>query len=142
MATRSLIGIKNKDGSIETIYNHWDGYPTYVGTVLSLFYGEEETRKLLKFGDRSSLQAKPTKKDSYSERGEKCPAKKHNSFAEFAKADKASAEYVYLLESNEKDGYAGYSWVAYKADYDSSITRLGILERSVTFKNSLRAVAV
>jgi hypothetical protein len=141
MATRSLIGIVNKDGSIETIYNHWDGYPTYVGTVLTLFYGEKETRKLLKFGNRSSLHAKPTKVDTYQARGESGQESvKYASFAEFAKTDKSGAEFVYLLESNEKQGYAGSSWVAYKVNWENeSLQRLGIIERGVSYKETLAA---
>jgi hypothetical protein len=141
MATRSLIGIKNKNGSIETIYNHWDGYPTYVGTVLSLFYDETATRKLLKFGNRSSLHAKPTKVDSYKARGEENQERRtYISFEQFNQVDKSGAEFVYLLESNEKDGYAGSSWVAYAVNYeDESLKRLGIIEREVKFKASLVA---
>ena len=141
MATRSLIGIKNKDGSIETIYNHWDGYPTYVGTLLTLFYGEKETRKLLKLGNRSSLHPKPTKVDTYQARGESGQESvKYGSFAEFAQAPKSGAEFAYLLESNEKFGYAGSSWVAYQVDWQNdSLKRLGIIERGVSYKETLAA---
>lgn len=138
MATRSLIGIVNKDGSIETIYNHWDGYPTYVGTVLTLFYGEKETRKLLKYGNRSSLHAKPTKVDSYKERGESNQeARKYASFEEFAQSDKCGAEFVYLLQPAEEFGYNGSAWVAY--ELDESLKRLGLIERQVSYKETRAA---
>ena len=29
MATRSLIGLENQDGSINYVYCHYDGYPEY-----------------------------------------------------------------------------------------------------------------
>lgn len=142
MATRSLIGIQNKDGSIETIYCHWDGYPTYVGTVLSLFYGEKETRKLLKLGNRSSLTASPTKKETYEFKGEKNQGStKYASWAEFYNSDKAGAEFVYLLQSNEGRGYAGSSWFAYKIEIgEETPTPLGFIERSVQYSSG-RAVA-
>ena len=141
MATRSLIGIVNKNGSIETIYNHWDGYPTYVGTVLSLFYDETATRKLLKLGNRSSLHPKPTKVDTYQARGEE-NQQSHTfiNFAQFNASPKSGAEFVYLLESNEAQGYAGSSWVAYEVNYeDDSLKRLGIIEREVKYKTRLVA---
>ena len=96
---------------------------------------------MLKFGNRSSLHAKPTKVDTYQARGESGQESvKYGSFAEFAKTDKSGAEFVYLLESNEKQGYAGSSWVAYKVNWENeSLQRLGIIERGVSYKETLAA---
>lgn len=101
MATRSNIGIVNNDGSIETIYCHWDGYPEHVGVVLAKWYREAEVRTLLGLGDRSSLHVEPTVKDSYAERGEVCKSQTYASIYEYAKADKAGAEFVYLFKDGE-----------------------------------------
>jgi hypothetical protein len=138
MATRSLIGIVNKDGSIETIYNHWDGYPTYVGTILTLFYREAETRKLLKLGNRSSLHAKPTKVDTYAERGERDQGSiKHKSWSEFDAFPKSGAEYVYLYSAPFYTGNGGWDWVGFKVNLDDTLTPLGVLEREVKFKETV-----
>lgn len=60
MSTRSLIGIKNKNNSINYIYCHHDGYVTYVGKKLIDFYKDEKTiRQLLDLGDLSSLGNTP-----------------------------------------------------------------------------------
>jgi hypothetical protein len=56
MATRSTIGIKNDDNSIEVVYCHWDGYLSGVGKTLKNNYNsEEKIRELLNFGSISSL---------------------------------------------------------------------------------------
>lgn len=56
MSTRSEIGILNKDGTVTSIYCHWDGYPKYNGVILSEYYTKEEiVRKLIRNGDLSSL---------------------------------------------------------------------------------------
>lgn len=34
MATRAYFGIENKDGTIDYVYNHWDGYPEGLGRDL------------------------------------------------------------------------------------------------------------
>lgn len=56
MSTRSHIGIQNEDGSLDVIYCHWDGYPSYNGAILFHHYQEpEKIRKLIALGDISSL---------------------------------------------------------------------------------------
>ena len=56
MSTRSHIGIWNEDGSLDVIYCHWDGYPSYNGAVLLRHYQDpEKIRELIALGDISSL---------------------------------------------------------------------------------------
>ena len=56
MGTRSEIGILNKDGTVTSIYCHWDGCPEYNGAILSKYYTDEKiVRELIKNGDLSSL---------------------------------------------------------------------------------------
>ena len=56
MGTRSTIGILNQDGSVGTIYCHWDGYPAWVGKILLAHYNEEaKVRDLIALGDLSSM---------------------------------------------------------------------------------------
>lgn len=57
MSTRSNIGIINKDGTVEVVYCHWDGYPSYNGTLLLNHYNSEEmVRRLISLGDISQLR--------------------------------------------------------------------------------------
>lgn len=56
MSTNALIGLQEKDGSIKTIYCHWDGYLAWVGHILLESYNtEDRVRELLSLGDISSL---------------------------------------------------------------------------------------
>lgn len=56
MATRSLIGIKNKDNSVQSIYCHNDGYLSHNGYILlNRFNTEELVRELISHGDASFL---------------------------------------------------------------------------------------
>jgi hypothetical protein len=58
MAIRSRIGIVNNDGSIESIYCHFDGYISNNGRLLAAHYTtEEKVRELIDLGDLSSLGA-------------------------------------------------------------------------------------
>ena len=52
MSTRSHIGIWNEDGSLDAIYCHWDGYPSYNGALLLHHYQDpEKIRELIALGD-------------------------------------------------------------------------------------------
>jgi len=56
MATRSDIGIVNKNGSVTSIYCHNDGYPSWNGKILKSFYTtEEKVQKLISMGGCSVL---------------------------------------------------------------------------------------
>ena len=56
MSTHCFIGVKKGNGSIDGIYCHHDGYPEYVGTILTYKYTtEEKINSLLKLGNISIL---------------------------------------------------------------------------------------
>lgn len=56
MATRSRIAIEQPDGTVESIYCHWDGYPENNGQILVEHYGDhEKVQALIDLGDISSL---------------------------------------------------------------------------------------
>lgn len=56
MSTNCRIGIKYPNEKIESIYCHWDGYPSYVGEVLKGHYTDlSKISELIKGGDISSL---------------------------------------------------------------------------------------
>ena len=56
MATRSYIGIKNADDSVDYIYCHYDGYPEHNGEILTEHYSNaSRVRSLLELGDLSVL---------------------------------------------------------------------------------------
>jgi hypothetical protein len=56
MGTRNSIGIVNKDGTVETVYCQFDGYPSHNGKILQEHYcTESRVRELLEQGDMSQL---------------------------------------------------------------------------------------
>ena len=55
MATRSRIAIENQDGTVTSIYCHFDGYLAGVGKKLFEHYDREKTEKLIELGDISVL---------------------------------------------------------------------------------------
>ena len=55
MATRSTIAMVLPNGTIQSVYCHWDGYLTGVGHTLAENYNKKKTTQLLATGDVSSL---------------------------------------------------------------------------------------
>jgi len=56
MATRSYIGIRNTDASVDYIYCHFDGYPEHNGKILTEHYSNiNRVNELLNLGDLSVL---------------------------------------------------------------------------------------
>jgi len=56
MATRSRIGILNSNGTVNSIYCHWDGYLIYNGQrLLDHWQDEAKVRELMALGDIRSL---------------------------------------------------------------------------------------
>ena len=56
MATRSRIAIEKEDGTVESIYCHWDGYPENNGKILVENYKDhKKVQALIDLGDISSL---------------------------------------------------------------------------------------
>lgn len=49
----------NEDGSITSVYCHWDGYPSHNGVILLENYQDpEKIKMLISLGDLSSLEKK------------------------------------------------------------------------------------
>lgn len=56
MATRARIGLLNSDGTTETVYCHYDGYPERMLPLLKAYYnGIRKVKSLLKLGDLSYI---------------------------------------------------------------------------------------
>ena len=56
MATRSYIGVRNLDASVDYIYCHFDGYPDHNGKILTEHYADmDKVNALMKLGDLSVL---------------------------------------------------------------------------------------
>ena len=114
MATRARIGLELKDGSVLSVYHHWDGYPEWLGRILKTHYNTyDKVAELIDGGDMSSCwtesrwdsetKAQEYGPQYYSQRGEDCPprldANKYDYLAE-------GEEYAYLYTLNGE-------WVCY-----------------------------
>ena len=56
MATRSRIAIEQADGTVRSVYCHWDGYPKGNGKTLVEHYGDRaKVESLIALGDLSVL---------------------------------------------------------------------------------------
>jgi len=114
MATRSRIGIQNPDGSVSSIYCHWDGYPEGVGATLKEHYSNRQKLKMLiNLGDISKLEENVSTMDEHSfnnpkpgvtvayhrDRGEELrSARTDYSLEIFSESDYEDYGYVYTLE--------------------------------------------
>lgn len=65
MATRSRIAIENQDGTVTSIYCHFDGYLSEVGKTLFENYNREKLEKLIELGSISSLDPTPETTEAY-----------------------------------------------------------------------------
>lgn len=71
MSTRSRVGIKEKDGTIRSVYVHFDGYVAGVGEILYEPYQDaDKIEQLINLGDMSSIDSEIEKCDPYTKRGE------------------------------------------------------------------------
>lgn len=71
MATRSYIGIALSNGNVKTIYCHYDGYLSYVGSVLKEHYTTvDQVNELINGGDMSSLGETINETKFYAQQGE------------------------------------------------------------------------
>lgn len=112
MATRSRIGIELSNGSILSVYCHWDGYPEFNGVKLvENFNSYEKAAELIDGGDISCLWTNAGWNNEtlpvtgplyYSGRGEECPPRHNFNLNEYLSKGE---EYAYLFTNGE--------WVCY-----------------------------
>ena len=99
MATRSRIAIENQDGTVNSVYCHFDGYISGVGKTLFEHYDQEKLEKLLELGDISSLGESTIDTVAYCrDRGEDLKFQSFNDVEElFEDGFGSGVEYVYCL---------------------------------------------
>jgi len=117
MATRARIGIELSDGSVLSVYHHWDGYESWLGRILKTHYNSRElAAELIDGGDMSScwsdacwetkLPVGEYGPEYYSARGENCPPRLDADLNEYLSNGE---EYWYLFTDGK--------WVCYTEDY-------------------------
>lgn len=123
MATRSYIGVRNPDASVDYIYCHFDGYPEGVGQILLNHYTDmDKVNALLKLGDLSVLGKEIGEKQDFNDyknlnrdwclaygrdRGEKNTSAKTGDYKELI-SDK-SVDYVYVFDGDYWECFDTYN---------------------------------
>ena len=106
MATRSMISIKNEDGTYDAVYCHFDGYPTGVGsvgrTLEEHYINSDIINKLISLGDMSCLKPTIEECEFYTKRGEELHNYKGLSLDRLKKkAEDIGCEYLYMFYKGE-----------------------------------------
>jgi len=111
MATRSYIGVRNADASVDYIYCHFDGYPDHNGAILREHYSNiNRVNELLNLGDLSVLGQFIGEKMDFDkriqdtclaygrDRGESNVSKKNTGYDELITDQ--SVDYVYVFDGD------------------------------------------
>jgi hypothetical protein len=111
MATRSYIGIRNTDASVDYIYCHFDGYPEHNGAILTEHYSNiNRVNELLNLGDLSVLGKFIGEKQDFDkrvvgnclaygrDRGESNVGKKNSGYDELITSQ--DVDYVYIFDGD------------------------------------------
>jgi len=113
MATRARIGVELKNGSVLSVYHHYDGYPEWLGRILTTHYNSRSlAAELIDGGDMSSCWTDERWDDTgvkgvygpqyYSQRNEDCPPRLDADLCEYLREGE---EYHYVFRAGE--------WVCY-----------------------------
>lgn len=113
MSTRSRIGIEREDGTVVSVYCHWDGGPKHNGRILKEHYrSRERVEELISLGDLSYLQPELSTTAPHSfahpqpgvtvayhrDRGEEFCQRTDSSRAEWEQSDLQSYGYLFTKE--------------------------------------------
>jgi hypothetical protein len=109
MSTRSRIGVLLEDGSVRSVYHHWDSYPDALGAKLAKEYETiDKVEDLISGGDISTVMARSNwdgvSSDGefvlyYSDRGDKDTDSitANDKYEFFQQTRNCSGEYAYLF---------------------------------------------
>jgi hypothetical protein len=105
MATRSRIAIENQDGSVTSVYCHWDGHIETNGVILNNNYNtKDKVEALIELGNLSSLDKTLETTVAYArDRGEDSHQATYSNVEElFEDGFSSGVEYIYCFT---KDGF-------------------------------------
>ncbi len=116
MGTRSTIALEFADGTVQSVYCHWDGYLDNNGQILLKHYSDPfKLRDLIDLGGFSSLSAtvEETKEVAYTQRGEERRIDKYKDIEDY-RANLYGEEYDYIL--CQREGKAQWYVRSYATD--------------------------
>lgn len=109
MSTNAQIGIENEDGSIRSIYLHWDGYPSHAGKILAENYTDEDSVNALIDCGNCSVLGKSIEECTFYMRdmGYEADSEhaEHYSCVGWWKESCSAEEYCYLFTNGEWKSY-------------------------------------
>ena len=119
MGTRARIGLKLEDGSILSVYHHWDGYPEWLGVTLKEHYNtKDQIAELIDGGNMSSCWSDSIydvmkkefikiddPKPNYYGGDDEAPRLSKN-FTQYAFDSKSGEEFIYLFEDGKWKGFS------------------------------------
>ena len=110
MATRARIGLELKDGSVLSVYHHWDGYPEWLGRILKTHYNtKEKVAELIDGGDMSVCWNNDNQPEYYCS---DCPPRPDKDLGEYLQN---SEEYSYVY--TEDEGWLCYDTCSWRESY-------------------------
>ena len=123
MGTRARIGLELSDGSILSVYHHWDGYPEWLGRILNTHYNARSlAEELIDGGDMSCAWTDERWDNTgvkgvygpqyYSQRGEDCPPRLDANLSEFLQNNE---EYGYVY--TQEEGWLCYDTCSWHETY-------------------------
>jgi hypothetical protein len=104
MSTSARIAKREDDGTVRSVYCHFDGYPSYVGKLLRHHYTDSEIVDIvMNFGNFRALEEHVSDISFYitasSPMDER--AMRHASMGDFLEyGSKSASEYLYLFDQN------------------------------------------
>lgn len=104
MGTRARIGFENRDGSITSVYHHWDGYSSWLGVKLNEHYNtRQKAKSLISGGDMSVCLDDDGNPNPmyYSQGGENCPPRTDADYHEYTNVD-CGEEFHYIWTTDDE----------------------------------------
>ena len=108
MATRFTIGKQMQDGTVRSVYGHWDGYPAHAGYILQNHYTDDQkVNALLDLGDLSVIDKNIGEAHPFEDRPDGC--------CTFYNRDRGEDGVSALVHANVEEwlGFRRGSWCEY-----------------------------
>jgi GH24 family phage-related lysozyme (muramidase) len=98
MSTRATIAVRRADGYFDTVYLHFDGYPSHTGETLKQHFATKELAEVLVAGgDLRYLDRKTGTPERYSNGNAPVKLPSNDVLIDFAK--NCGAEYLYVFDA-------------------------------------------
>ena len=139
MSTHSRIGMEQEDGSVKSIYCHFDGYPSHNGKILNeSFKDHDKVKSLIDLGDISFLRSEvePTFEHTFSNPQEGVTVAYHRDRGESLHSNKDKSVSAFFSLQNEPYIYM------FTQEGEWLVKRSGSDNDPMTFENYERLIGL